>query len=362
MLSFFTSLTTTKDKFNIWLHSDAHQAAHIGSLQLAVEQMDLQPWDISVGLGDWFASIGQEQQGIDIVSELDNFTNHNISDVYRIGGNHDQTPESDPNGSDYYFKKYIDPLGDNPATSKVITANRPYPITGNYDSYHLEIGNMIIIMLGDRNDGPPPMGRDGLDTSLSSRRASGGISTAQWNWFTNLVETNTDKIIIVCSHQAIKDTIIGSGFDEFFPAYNRDENYSYPSELHGDVDEAKRAGYIAYIEGVQSESTIDTWLTTNGQYIDMWFCGHYHEKINETWNGRGRYAQKYGTHFLDISSINWGYHIFYEEIPSKSYLANIQSNQLNLRCYIHEDKEAVYSVGFYDPYNLTISLKTEFVK
>lgn len=362
-------LTTQRNQtFGIWAFSDQHVSADTGRLQQAVQQIDNETWDIALNLGDAFkADAAGDTEGQQWVSELDNFTNHNISSVYSIMGNHDANDESDPVGPNYYFQKYVDPAGNNPTTSKIVNAYRPYAINalGNddYASFYLKIGNMLIIMLGDRNEGPPPMGEDGLGTGSANFRASGGLTLAEWNAFTSLVENNTDKIIIVCSHQGIRDTTIGTGNDEFFPAFYRmaDPYSAYPDRF-GDITEAKKAGYIAYIENTLYEDTINTWITQNGQYIDLWMTGHYHRKINDSWAGRTRFANAFGTNFLNIASVNSILHNYYWGLlESKSNLIEIKGSTMTIRTYIHYDQNGIIPQGFYNEETITLQLKRRLI-
>ena len=84
--------------------------------------------------------------------------------------------------------------------------NRPFPIDGNWERYSFVAGNILFLMLGDRNDGGPPKGRSemaaGRRARLPRRRSSGGNSK---------VEANRDKIIVTCAHHVLRDTTVASG-------------------------------------------------------------------------------------------------------------------------------------------------------
>lgn len=370
-----------KSAFSIWAFSDVHQGDNIGYLTRAVSDFNDKEWDIAVNLGDNVSPNGNDADHDDFIAEFSGLSNgHEIDDVYHIMGNSDATVKSDPNGANFYFQRYCDPFGLNTTYSGV--TQRPYPITGTYDAYYFTVGNMLIIMISDRNDDDPPSGENGQDRAdPDGRRAGGAWTTEQWTFLKNTVENNTDKIIIVGSHQAIKDTSLGSGWGEFVDAHHEGRTLKVDDLFDkDDVNEqyAFQKGYVGFIENTQGtintttgDSTvtddIKTWLETNGQYIDLWLTAHFHRYIGESYNSKTRYAEVYGCKFLNITCINshYGYYTYSNgvngtpvEVESKSNLLSINGNNLNIKTYIHDDPYAVTPNGFYAAEEFNITLKT----
>ena len=171
-----------KGVLKTWVFSDRHNNTTPGELSSAVTQIDQEQWDLGFNLGD---NMRPDDDGDTdyqtYLAELNNFSNHSLSDIFHIPGNHDRTKQSDPSGADFYHKKYCSPF----ATDNAIyaTANRKYNPDGKYNAYTVKIGNLVFICLGDNNSGAPPGGEDGLGSGAMNFRASGNISRSDWNWF-----------------------------------------------------------------------------------------------------------------------------------------------------------------------------------
>ena len=86
-------------------------------------------WDICINVGDYSAAFGppNDEEGAEIVRQFGALRDHRREQVYSICGNHDRDPMDRPEGS--WFRKWIDPMGENPTTSGVDLGRYPYPIT-----------------------------------------------------------------------------------------------------------------------------------------------------------------------------------------------------------------------------------------
>ena len=389
MLQFFSSLQSAQTNIKLWALSDVHQGVNVGNLVQAVTDFNDFDYDVALNIGD---DMGPDNGNSDdtgfepFIDEFAGLSNgHTINDIYHIMGNSDATVKSAPEGKDFFFKKWCDPFGINTASSGV--TQRPYPITGTYDAYSFEIGNMIIIMISDSNWDDPPAGENGQDREdPDGRRAGGALTAEQWNFLKDTVAANQNKIIIVCTHQAIKDTTIGSGWGEFIDGHHVGRVPSRSESRDPDTEQYQfQKGYIGFIENNQGsintstgDSTITdeikTWLQSNGQFIDLWITGHYHTHIGETYAGRTRYEQVYNTNFLNIASVNHTLGWFdypsggtspqnAQNVQSKSNLISIDGNNLNVKTYIHDDPTtAAIPAGFYAPEEINITLKRSFKK
>jgi len=123
---------------------------------------------------------------------------------YSVIGNHDAN-ETD----NAWFERWVDPLGQSTDYSMVDNLARPYPVAGEWDHYAFEVGNVLFLMLGDRNEGPPPFGRE-----CSGGYPAGRVTMETYLWWVDQVESHPNSIIITVSHQALHETTIYTGFNE----------------------------------------------------------------------------------------------------------------------------------------------------
>jgi hypothetical protein len=109
--------------------------------------------------------------------------------------------------TNWWFRKWCDPVGEHTETSGVDPNKRPYPIDGTWERYTFKVGNIRFLMMGDRNDLLYPVGR----------RASGGASPAgavtpetfAW-WKSHVERAGKDEIIITGAHHMLRETTVGS--------------------------------------------------------------------------------------------------------------------------------------------------------
>jgi hypothetical protein len=78
------------------------------------------------------------------------------------------------------FRKWIDPTGENPQYSGVDNSKRPYPRNGTWERYSFQVGNILFLMMGDRNDSGPPAGRE-----ERGGYPAGAVSRETFEWWKN---------------------------------------------------------------------------------------------------------------------------------------------------------------------------------
>lgn len=360
----------TTSKLTIATLNDVHHDIVPGEFSNVVTSLDSLEFDLLVNLGDMMRpDLNVDSHYLAYITDLQSSTNHPLNKHYHIIGNHDLTKKDDPLGRDHFFKKYCSPVaGDNSYYT-----GQPYGTIANstYQCWGVEIGNLLLIGIGDDNAGDPPGGENGLGTGNENFRASGHFTRAQWNLFKSFVESNTDKIILVFSHVGIKDTTIGTGYTEFEGALS--EEAFYDSSPQDEMDSHTR-GYVGMIENLRTNfhygtgdsdesNEIKTWFETWGKYIDMFLSGHIHTKIGQQWAGRGRYVEKYGTHFLVSGMGNSKLALLYNsQLEVRSGMLEIKGNKMKIRTYVHKDPNSVIPQGYYTPEDFEITLKRNFIK
>ncbi len=66
-------------------------------------------------------------------------------------------------------------------------ADRPYPIEGSWERYSFRVGNLLFLMMSDRNDGGPPVGR-----AKRGGYPAGAVTGETFRWWKTMVEQNPD--------------------------------------------------------------------------------------------------------------------------------------------------------------------------
>ena len=116
-------------------------------------------WDIMLNAGDYSGSQmpPDDEEGLEVVRQYSVSTKHGREDFYDLVGNHDASGADEE--TQWWFRKWIDPTGENSEYSGVHADRRPYPISGTWERYSFQVGNILFLIMGDRNDGGPPIGQ-----------------------------------------------------------------------------------------------------------------------------------------------------------------------------------------------------------
>ncbi|WP_306116555.1 metallophosphoesterase [Roseovarius sp. MMSF_3305] len=352
----------------IWLCGDAHlkqsvDVLNYNCLETAIRDMDTIgfDYDLVLNVGDFDSAHlpptkdGNDEEGKLVVDALTSSPNHDRAEFYCINGNHDAG-----DGEMDWFEKYIDVLGENPEFSKHDLSKRPYPITliedGAWHSYYVEIGNLMVFMLSDRNSGPAPYGREGL-VDGSGGYPSGAISKKTWEWFKAQVLANQDKNIFVCTHQGVRNTVIATGDNE-------------GEGFHGGtsgIPEGRGCVYTILDEdnpdqSISGTDIIKDFFAEHPEHtVRLWMNGHTHSPVGSTRNGRGITHQEHGVQFLNICSLTstWIGPMI-GPIESRSWTCAISGQDVNLRCFVHLPIQEHISKGFQDELELTVKLAHPF--
>ena len=111
-------------------------------------------WNIAVCPGDYSGShdLPTAREGREIVKQFSRLSKHPREAIYSVAGNHDAS------AGNQWFQKWIDPMGMHPEHSGVDNDRRPFPVEGTWERYSFRVGNILFLMLSDRNDFAPPVG------------------------------------------------------------------------------------------------------------------------------------------------------------------------------------------------------------
>ncbi len=281
-------------------------------------------WDIMLHLGDIKGDQGlpSDENGEQYLEQIAAARDHGREHFYNLLGNHDASGPDEE--TQWWFRKWIDPTGENTAVSGVENSARPFPVTGAYDHYSFEVGNMLFLMMGDRNDGGPPAGR-----AATKGYPAGRVFSETFEWWQHMVEANPDRLIVSCHHHMLEDTTVASGLSE-----GTDGGY------HGYREDGapEGASFIYFLDETPHARAFEQHLEANPGATDLWLGGHTHAHPDDTHGGRSHVETKWGTHFVNCSAITR--HHGGKTPMTRLFTFTEGSAQVRVQCYLHDSQFA----------------------
>ncbi len=350
-------MTSQKTRLRLWGISDAHVGTDIRfgrrSLAEAIEQSEDDEtgfdWDIAVNLGDFSGNQTppDDEEGELLIGQYGATIKHRRTDFYDVIGNHDSSRHGEP--TQWWFRKYLDPTGESTEFSGIDNSKRNYPVSGTWEHYSFEVGNILFLMLADRNDFPPPIGRGD-----HGGFPAGAITGETFDWWREKVESNQDRIIITGHHHMIKETTVASGLNE-----GCDQGY------HGRMKDGAPQGssFIYFVDGEPDSGRIEGFFEekekkTGAGAIDLWLGAHTHTHPDDRTGGRSHVETKWGVNFVNVSALT-RYHGVRNSIPmSRLFTFEEGSDEVRVQCYLHTSQYAPQ--GFYGPSERVLKLRHPF--
>lgn len=358
------------EEFIIWAAGDAHVGTDLKhgreSLAEAIRQSEGQvdgaprfDWDIMLDVGDLSGDQGtpNDHEGAELVRQYAALQRHHRGQVYNVCGNHDATGPDDPDPQ-WWFRKWVDPLGSATAHSRVDPASRPYPVKTDgdaWDHYAFDVGNIRILMLSDRNDGGPPVGR-----GTHGGYPAGAVTRQTFDWWREQVAAHPDRILITLHHHMLKATTVGSGEWEGFHMDQRDAYGRPKPKYHGYFRDGgpMGAGYLYWVDGNPDAQAFERHLAAHPGCIDLWLGGHTHTHPDDTSHGRSHTERKWGVTFQNVASLT-RYHGRDYSVPKSRVLCFTPGKaELRIRCYMHSAE--FLPLGWYDAVERTVPLRHPF--
>ena len=342
--------------FRIWATADAHVHTDLErsgreSLAAAIRHSEFGgeaggppfEWELMLHLGDLcgLQTPPTDAEGPPVLEQFAAMRKHRREQVYNLLGNHDASGPDEP--TQWWFKKWIDPEGRNPEVSGVRNERRPFPVDGTWERYRFLAHNVLVLMLGDRNDGGPPAGR-------GPRRGypAGKISRETFEWWRDQVEANPDKIIVTCAHHMLRETTTASGRWQ-----------GVEGGYHGRMDDGAPVG-ASYLYWVGKEADSDAfhdYFAAHPGCIDLWLGAHTHTNPDDRYGGRGLVEQRWGVTFVNVAALTR--HHARHSVPMSRLLTFTEgSDRVRLQCYLHSDHYAPQ--GWYDRVEKRVELRHEF--
>lgn len=298
-------------------------------------------WDFAINVGDYCGDINvpTDEEGQEVVRQFSALKNHRREQIYSVCGNHDRSGFDRPEGE--WFRKFIDPMGENTAHSGVDAARYPYPIEGTWQRYKIAAGNIVFLMMSDVNERSQPKGRGELGGN------PGGVVTAEtFDWWREQVDQHRGQIIISVHHYVLKETTLASGIWE---GMKKDASGNWIQDYHGYFPEGSPAGasFLCWVGGAFDSGKFETYLAENPGAVDLWLGGHSHDNPDGRKGGKGNIEQAYGgTTFMNVCPLTR--HVVPHHAMPHSWLLTFTdgSDQLRARCYMHTDEYR--PCGWYD--------------
>jgi hypothetical protein len=362
-------------QFNAWLSTCAHLVGPTGnakSLLLAVDQSRGKDpkapafeWDVLMDVGDWTAS--QEppghEEGIALAKCLDETLGDDRGRFFSVSGNHDGEAKGWTPGE--FARKYVNPLGeeDHAATSHFRSNQRPadadfrqlinYPDT-RWDRYLVRTGNVIWIMLGDRNEfdylalargdfsGTFQAGRGSAAGMPKGGYPSGSVSLDTFEWWKKVVEDPAfaNDILITAHHHMPAFTTITTDDGEPGNYHGKSGSVGPRGETGGQlywIREYNQAG--EEVNQYAQTRPFLNYLKDHPGTIAAWLGGHTHIHTPESSiNGRGIHVRKYGVTFISVGALT-NSHAGGANQMSRMITFKENSDEALLSVYIHRSSD-----------------------
>lgn len=357
-------------QFRVWAFADSHVGTDISfereSLAEAIRQSEQGgdnggppfEWDIAVSLGDFAGGFGvpTDEEGQELVRQFGALETHRREDIYSLAGNHDATTYTEP--TQWWFRKWIDPLGENTQFSGVDSGERKYPITGDWEKYSFRIGNLLFLMMSDRNDLPPPVGRGRIDASQEvGGYPAGAVTSETFSWWQDAIADNPNAIIISAHHHMLKETTTGSGpWEGFTTSEDGSRRALYHGLNPGGAPEG--ASYLYFLDDKPDAMAFEGYLSDSPNAIDIWLGAHTHISPARETGGRKYLEQKWGVNFINVAALS-RYHNPLIVPPSSRLLTFTEgSDEVKVQYYLHTND--YYYQGWYKDAEITITISKPF--
>jgi len=309
-------------------------------------------WDLALHLGDFSGSQKppKDEEGADVVRQFAALTRHRREHFYCLVGNHDASGADEE--TQWWFRKWIDPTGENTAHSGVASERRPYRVEGTWERYSFRVGNLLFLMMGDRNDGGPPVGR-----GERGGYPAGAVTGETFEWWRRMVEANQDSIIISAHHHMLKETTVASGPWEGF---RKDEAGQWRARYHGYFPKGgpEGASYLYFVDGRPDAQAFEQYLAGHPGAIALWLGAHTHAHPDDRHGGRSHVENKWGAAFINVAALTRFHSI--GTTPPMSRLLTFEegSDQARAQCYLHTSHHAPQ--GFYPRAERVVDLGRSF--
>ena len=340
----------------LWVHGCSHVGTDLRhgreSLADAIRHSENEfEWDIALHLGDFSGSETppRDEEGGEVVRQLGALRAHRREDFYTLVGNHDASGADEP--TQWWFKKWLDPTGERTEYSGVDRSRMRFPVDGTWERYAFRAGNLLFLVMGDRNDSGPPVGRGPW-----GGYPAGAVTGDTFAWWRRMVEANPDCIVVSAHHHMLKETTVASGPWE---GYIEDGRGALQPRYHRYFADGgpEGASYLYFVDGQPDAQAFERYLAKHSSAIDLWLGGHTHTNPDDCFGGRSHVERKWGTTFVNCAALSR--HHGRSNVPmSRLFTFVAGSADACVQCYLHTSDYAPQ--GWYAPAERVARLSKPF--
>jgi len=332
-----TTTSQAARQLRVWASGCPHVTADLKhgreSLADAIRQSEeAMRWDIALSLGDYCAEFGlpTEEEGREVARQFSALRQR--ESIYTLCGNHDRDAPNEAPGT--WFQRWVDPMGENTATSGVHRDRYRHPVNGTFERYWFEVGNIRFLMMSDVNAEGQSLGRGELGGN-----PGGAVTAETFDWWVDQVEANhRDKIIVCGHHYVLKDTTVASGEWE---GMRRGPDGQWKTDYHGYYARGtpQAASYLYWVGPQGGSGSFEQWLAQHPGTVDLWLGAHTHTHPDDERGGKSHVERRHGgTHFINAAALTrW---FVDEHAMPHSRLLSFEdgSDELLVECYMHTDE------------------------
>jgi hypothetical protein len=222
------------------------------------------------------------------------------------------------------------------------------------------MGNLLFLMMSDRNDLEPPVGRGEWGGYPAV-----AVTSETFQWWRRMVEEHPECIIISAHHHMLKGTTVASGPWE---GHTKDVSGNWMSYYHGYFPDGgpEGASYLYYLDDKPDAQVFENYLAGHPGAIDLWLGGHTHTTPDDRHGGRSHVERKWDVSFVNVAALtlHHGSNRLRREgilplCPMSRLLTFTEgSGQAKVQCYLHTSTYAPQ--GWYAPAERIIRLGKPF--